>query len=143
MTEVHLVVGISLLAANLIAGAWGGAAWLRRRPSVGFWYALRIAQATVVLQAALGLILVWLGREAADLHYVYGGLPLLVSFLAELTRIGAAQQELGELEFESLPEERQQEVALAILRREMGIMAVACLVIFFLALRAAGTTPLI
>jgi hypothetical protein len=143
VTEVHLVVGISLLAANLIAGVWGGAAWLRRRPSVAFWYALRVAQATVVVQAGLGLILVWLGRAADDLHYVYGGLPLLVSFLAEVTRIGAAQQELGELEFESLPEERQQEVALAILRREMGIMAVACLLIFFLALRAAGTTPLI
>ena len=143
MTEVHVVVGISLLAANLVAGVWGGAAWLRRHPSVGFWYALRIAQVTVVVQAGLGLILVWLGREAADLHYVYGALPLLVSFLAEVTRIGAAQQELGELEFESLPEERQQDVALAILRREMGIMAVSCLVIFFLALRAAGTTPLI
>ena len=143
MTEVHLVVGISLLAANLIAGVWGGTAWLRYRPSVGFWYALRVAQATVVVQAGLGLILVWLGREADDLHYVYGALPLLVSFLAEVTRIGAAQQELGELEFESLPEERQQEVALAILRREMGIMAVACLLIFFLALRAAGTTPVI
>jgi len=143
VTEVHVVVGISLLAANLVAGVWGGAAWLRRHPSVGFWYALRIAQVTVVVQAGLGLILVWLGREAADLHYVYGALPLLVSFLAEVTRIGAAQQELGELEFESLPDERQQDVALAILRREMGIMAVSCLVIFFLALRAAGTTPLI
>ena len=32
---------------------------------------------------------------------------------------------------------------MAIVRREMGIMAVACLVILFLALRAAGTTPLI
>ena len=143
MTEVHLVAGVSLLAANLVAGVWGGAAWLRRHPSVGFWYALRIAQVTVVLQAGLGLILVWLGNEADDLHYLYGALPLLVSFLAELTRVGAAQQELGELEFESLSEERQQEVALAILRREMGIMAVSCLVIFFLALRAAGTTPLI
>jgi heme A synthase len=143
VTEVHLVVGISLLAANLVAGAWGGVWWLRRRPSFGFWYALRVAQATVVVQAMLGLILVWLGREADDLHYLYGALPLLISFLAELTRIGAAQQELGELEFESLPEQRQQEVALAILRREMGIMAVACLVIFFLALRAAGTTPLL
>ena len=143
MSEVHLIAGVSLLLANLVAGVWGGAAWLRRHPSVGFWYALRIAQVTVVLQAGLGLILVWLGDVADDLHYVYGALPLLVSFLAELTRVGAAQQELGELEFDSLPEERQQEVALAILRREMGIMAVACLLIFFLALRAAGTTPLI
>ena len=143
MVEVHLVVGICLLAANLVAGVWGGYSWLERKPSAGFWYALRVAQATVVLQVMLGLILVFLGREAVDLHYLYGALPLAVSFLAELTRVGAAQQELGELDFESLEEERQQQVALAILRREMGIMAVACLVIFFLALRAAGTTPLL
>ncbi len=32
---------------------------------------------------------------------------------------------------------------LAIVRRETGIMAVACLVILFLGLRAAGTTPLL
>jgi hypothetical protein len=143
VTEVHLISGIALLAANLLAGVWGGAAWLQRRPSLGFWYALRVAQATVVLQVILGLLLVMTGKVAVDLHYLYGGLPLLISFLAELTRVGAAQQELGELDFEGLPEERQQEVALAILRREMGIMAVACLVIFFLALRAAGTTPVL
>ena len=143
MTELHLISGVALLAANLLAGAWGGIAWLQRRPTLGFWYALRVAQAAVVLQVILGLILVFLGEEAVDLHYLYGGLPLLMSFLAELTRAGAAQQELGELDFRSLPEERQNAVALAILRREMGIMAVACLVIFFLALRAAGTTPVL
>jgi hypothetical protein len=137
---VHIAVGSALIAANLVAGVWGGIAWLRNRPTVGFWYALRVAQVTVVLQAMLGLILVFTGHVAEDLHYLYGALPLLVSFLAELTRAGAAQQELGELEFRSLPEERQRDVALAIVRREMGIMAVACLVILFLALRAAGTT---
>ena len=143
MTGVHIAVGISLLAANLVAGVWGGVAWLQNRPTIGFWYALRVAQVTVVLQVLVGLVLVFSGREAVDLHYLYGGLPLLVSFLAELTRAGAAQQELGELEFGSLTEDRQHAVAMAIVRREMGIMAVACLVIFFLALRAAGTTPLI
>ncbi|MDP9227734.1 MAG: hypothetical protein M3M99_01630 [Actinomycetota bacterium] len=140
MTEVHLVTGIALLAANLVAGLWGGIAWLRRQATVGFWYALRVAQATVVLEVMLGLILVFIGREAVDLHYLYGGLPLLVSFLAELTRAGAAQQELGAQDFKALPEERQHDIAMAILRREMGIMAVACLVIFFLALRAAGVS---
>jgi hypothetical protein len=138
--EVHLVCGVVLLIANLVAGAWGGIGWLRHRATVGFWYALRVAQVTVVVQVMLGLILVFLGHEAADLHYLYGGLPLLVSFLAELVRAGAAQQELGELDFTGLPEERQREVAFAIVRREMGIMAVACLVIFLLALRAAGTS---
>lgn len=143
MKDVHIVTGIALLAANLTAGTWGGVDWLRRRPSVGFWYALRVAQVTVLLQAALGLLLLMGGHVADDLHYLYGALPLVVSFLAELTRIGAAQQEIGATDFESLPEERQRDVALAILRRETGIMAVACLVITFLALRAAGTTPLL
>jgi hypothetical protein len=143
VTSVHVVVGVSLLIANLIAGVWGGVAWLQNRPTVGFWYALRVAQVLVVIQAMLGLILVWLGHEAADLHYLYGALPLLVSFLAEGARAGAANQEIGDLEFESLGEAQQREVALAIVRREMGMMAVSCLVIFFLALRAAGTTPLL
>jgi hypothetical protein len=140
VAEVHLVTGIALLAANLVAGMWGGVAWLQNRPTIGFWTALRIAQAAVVLQALIGLGLAFTGHTASDLHYLYGALPLLVSFLAELARAGAAQQELGELEFRSLPQARQKQVALAIVRREMGIMAVACLVVFGLALRAAGTS---
>jgi hypothetical protein len=143
VTAVHIAVGVSLLGANLIAGVWGGVAWLQRRPTIGFWYALRVAQVLVVIQAGLGLILIWLGSEGNGLHILYGALPLLVSFLAEAARAGAAQHEIGELEFESLSEAEQKEVALAIVRREMGMMAVSCLVIFFLALRAAGTTPLI
>ena len=61
MTGVHIAVGSALIAANLVAGVWGGAAWLRKRPSLGFWYALRVAQVTVVLQAMIGLILVFTG----------------------------------------------------------------------------------
>jgi hypothetical protein len=138
--EVHLVVGICLIAANLVAGVWGGIEWLQRRPSAGFWYALRIAQATVILQALLGLALVFTGSEGNALHILYGSLPLGVSLLAEVIRIGSAQQEFGDLDIRSLPEERQTQIALAIVRRDTGIMAVACLVIFFLALRAAGTS---
>jgi hypothetical protein len=140
LAEVHIVTGIALLAANLVAGIWGGAAWLRRQPALGFWYALRVAQAAVVVQVLLGLGLVFAGREASDLHYLYGALPLLVSLLAEGARAGSAQQELGELDFRALPEERQQAIAIAIVRREMGIMALSAIVIFFLALRAAGTS---
>jgi hypothetical protein len=138
--EVHLVLGVALIAANLVAGVWGGLDWLQRRPTTGFWYALRIAQATVILQALLGLLLIFTGSEGDELHILYGSLPLAVSLLAEVIRIGSAQQEFGELDIHSLPEERQTEIALAIVRRDTGIMAVACLVIFFLALRAAGTS---
>lgn len=141
MPEVHLVVGCALIALNLAAFGFGGAAWLRRRPSIPFWYLLRGAQAAVFLQALLGGLLVMTGHEPdSDLHYLYGILPLVVSFLAEGARAGAAQRELGDIDFESLPAEDQQSLALAIVRREMGIMAVSCGVIFFLALRAAGTS---
>ena len=141
MTDVHLVVGVAVLLGNAVAGVWGGVCWLRERASVNFWYLLRAAQVTVVVQVLLGSLLVVTGREAADgLHYLYGVLPLPVSLLAEAARAGAAQQELGNVEFETLAAPRQRELALAILRREMGMMAVSCLVIFFLALRAAGTS---
>ena len=141
MLTVHVAVGIAVIAANLIAGAWGGAAWLRHRPSVGFWYALRIAQAAVVLQVGLGALLLLSGRESdSGLHYLYGVLPILVPLLAEAARAGAADRELTGLDFESLPRGRQHVIALAIVRRETGIMAVSALVIFLLALRAAGTS---
>jgi hypothetical protein len=140
VVEVHLVVGICLIAANLVAGVWGGYSWLERKPSAGFWYALRIAQATVILQALLGLLLVFTGSEGDELHILYGVLPLVVSFLAEVVRLGASAQEFGDLDVRSLPPERQTQIAMAIVRRDTGIMATACLVIFFLALRAAGTT---
>jgi hypothetical protein len=140
MLAVHVAAGIAVLATNLIAGAWGGVAWLRRQPSVGFWYALRVAQGAVVLQVGLGAILLLSGHEADNgLHYVYGVLPLLVSLLAEAARAGAADRELIGLDFESLPPDRQRLIALAIVRRETGVMAVSALVILLLALRALGT----
>jgi heme A synthase len=141
MGAVHLVVGCSLILLNLAAGAVGGVAWFRDRPSIPFWYLLRAAQASVFLQALLGGLLVFTGHEAtSDLHYLYGILPLVVSFIAEGARTGAAQRELGDIDFEALPVAEQEGLALAIVRREMGIMAVSCGVVFFLALRAAGTS---
>lgn len=141
MDTLHLVLGVAVVGLNLLAGSWGGIAWLRQRPSVSFWYVLRVAQLAVVVQVLVGGVLVILGEEADDgLHYVYGIAPLFVSLLAEAARSGAADRELGDVDFQTLARDRQRLIALAIVRREMGIMALSALVIFFLALRAAGTT---
>jgi heme A synthase len=141
MPEVHLALGCALIALNLAAFAVGGIAWWRHRSSIPFWYLLRGAQVAVFLQALLGGLLVVSGHHPdGNLHYLYGILPLVVSFLAEGARAGAAQRELGDVELESLSAADQRSLALAIVRREMGIMAVSCGVIFFLALRAAGTS---
>jgi hypothetical protein len=141
LVAIHVGVGVAVLVTNLGAGLWGAYAWYRERPSEGFWYLLRVAQVAMVLQALVGSILLLTGHEAVDgLHYLYGVLPVFVSMLAEAARAGAGARELEGIDFDALPRERQRLVALAIFRRETGIMAVSALVVFGLALRAAGTS---
>ena len=140
---LHIAVGMFVIGLNLAAGAIGGWAWFKLRPSVPFWYLLRFAQVAVFVQAALGGLLLVTDHSAKEnLHYLYGILPLVISFLAEGARLGAAQRELGELDIESFPPDAQETIVQQILRREMGIMAVSCIVIFFLAVRAATTSGL-
>lgn len=143
MVGLHIAVGVTLIALNAAAGIVGGVAWYRDRPSIPFWYLLRAAQVSVFIQALLGGLLVVTNHEPKEgLHYLYGILPLFVSFIAEGARADAARREVGETDYENLPEADQESLAFAIVRREMGIMAVSCGVIFFLALRAAGTSGL-
>ncbi|HKF81910.1 MAG TPA: hypothetical protein VKB23_02975 [Solirubrobacterales bacterium] len=143
MVGLHIAVGILLITLNAAAGLVGGIAWYRDRASIPFWYLLRAAQVSVFLQALLGGLLVVTNHEPEEgLHYLYGILPLFVSFIAEGARLDAAQREVGDLDPEFLTTDEQESLALAIVRREMGIMAVSCGVIFFLGLRAAGTSGL-
>ena len=139
MAEVHLVTGVVMMALNLVAGLWGAAAWASNRASVSFWYVLRAAQVSVIVQVLLGALLLVAGREASDaIHYMYGTAPLVVNLFAEGMRAGAAHRELPEdVEFETLPAGEQRAIALRIVRREMGIMTIACLLIVAFAVRAA------
>ncbi len=63
MTELHVAVGVTVLALNLVAGVWGAVAWLTDHASLFFWYVLRAAQVSVVLQVLLGAILLGLGHR--------------------------------------------------------------------------------
>ena len=145
MKDVHLVVGVLAIVLNAAAGLWGAWRWWRFDPSALFWRLLRAGQAVVVLQVALGGVLVLLGHKPPSLHLIYGLLPLLVSFIAEQLRLVSAQMVLDQRGFESsaavgqLPAEEQQSVVLAIVHREMGVMTIAALVVVVLLARAAGT----
>lgn len=143
MLGLHIAVGLCLIALNGAAGLTGGIAWYRNQASIPFWYLLRAAQVSVFVQALLGGLLVVTGQEQDDgLHYLYGLLPLGVSFIAEGARADAAHREVAGVDYDALPTAEKETIALAIVRREMGIMAVSCAVIFFLGLRAAGTSGL-
>lgn len=129
------------MVASLAAGVWGAQAWLRHRPSVTFWYVLRLSQGFVIAQVFLGALLVLSGREVADeLHYAYGLLPLVISLITESMRAGGAQRELRDVDLDSLTEADQEGIALRIVRFETGIMALGALIIFGLALRAGMTS---
>jgi uncharacterized SAM-binding protein YcdF (DUF218 family) len=138
-----MVVGIAVLATNLVAAGWGVIGWLRKeaRASIVFWPLLRLAQATVVVQAILGFLLVARGASSPDgLHIVYGVAPLIVSLVSEGMRVGIAQRELeGVEDIDAL--ERSEQVALAkrVALGEMGVMTVGALLILTLALRAYQT----
>ena len=86
-----------------------------------------------------------LGHKSPGLHTLYGVLPLFVSFVAEQLRVSTAQMVLDKHGFESaqavgeLPDEEQRAMVVTILRRELGVMALAALVNTALLARAAMT----
>lgn len=147
MVTVHVVVGVALLVLNLAAGLLGAWCWYRVEPSPRFWTLLRAGQAAIVVQVLLGALLLALGHKPGDdLHILYGVLPLVVSFVAEQLRIGSADAILAARDYDTaaevgeLPPAEQRVVVLSIVRREMGVMTVACFVVVALALRAATTS---
>jgi hypothetical protein len=138
-----MVVGIAVLATNLVAAAWGAVGWFRKdaRASIVFWPLLRVAQATVVIQAVVGLLLVARGASAPDgLHIAYGISPLIVSLVSEGMRAAVAQRELEDVEdVEALDRDEQVALARKVALGEMGVMTVGALLILTLALRAFQT----
>jgi hypothetical protein len=145
MKDVHLVVGVLAIAINALAGLWGAWCWWRVKPSAWFWRLLRTGQAVVVVQVALGGVLVLLGNKPSGLHVVYGLLPIAVTFIAEQLRVSSAQMVLDARGFKSsedvgrLPADEQSAVVRAIIQRETGVMVLAALVVVVLLARAAAT----
>jgi hypothetical protein len=145
VTAVHVVLGIATLALNAGAGLYGAWLWYRYESDVWFWRLLRAGQAALVLEAILGGILLIAGKKAGGLHYVYGLVPLAVSFVAEQLRIASAEMVLDARGHETaadvgkLPEGEQMKVVRAVMHRELGVMTLAALVNIVLIARAAGT----
>jgi hypothetical protein len=149
LTAVHIVLGVAVIASSLAAGAWGAFAWWRGEPAPSFWPLLRVSQVLLVIQVAVGAVLLVLGQSPPRLHVLYGALPLAVSFVAEQLRLVSADQVLARRglesarDMEALAATEQRAIVLEIVRRETGVMAASALVVFLLALRAAGVAGFI
>jgi hypothetical protein len=138
-----MAVGIAVLASNAIAAGWGAVGWLRAnaRAALAFWPLLRVAQACVVIQAVVGLLLLARGESAPDgLHVIYGITPLFVSLISEAMRAGVAARELeGVDDVDALDRPAQVALARKVALGEMGVMTIGALLILTLSLRAYQT----
>ena len=141
MTTAHIVLGVAVVVVNLAAGLLGAYKWRKDEYSHAFWPILRTGQALVVVEAIDGAVLLLMGKDPPRLHLIYGLVPLGVAFVAEQLRLTSAQAILdqrGVASARELAPEQQEDAALDILRREMGVMAVSALVVAALGLRAGG-----
>jgi hypothetical protein len=141
MTALHIALGVGVVAVNLAAGLLGAWRWHRAEHSRAFWPLLRLGQALVVLEVIDGGVLLLLGEELPRLHLIYGLVPLGVAFIAEQLRLTSAQAILDQRGVSSARElapAEQEDAALDILRREMGVMAASALVVAALGMRAGG-----
>jgi hypothetical protein len=135
-----------LSALNGLAGLFGVFRWYRHEPSRGFWIAIRVGQGAAILYALMTGAYYLAGWGPSDnLFYLYALLPPVIGSVAEQLRLVAADHVLTQRDLDDaealgeLPAADQQNVVLAIVRREMGVMAAAAVVVCFLALRAWGT----
>jgi hypothetical protein len=111
-----------------------------------FWLLLRVGQGSALTFAiAVGSLAAAGKHPSEDLFYLYALLPLVIAFVAEQLRVASAQAVLDQRGLDDaaavgqLPEGEQHAVVAAIVRREIGVMALSAVVVVFLALRAAGT----
>lgn len=137
-----VVASINTLAA--LVGLWG---WWRWATPRGFWPLARAGQlSTTVLAGVAAVAFLSNFKPADNLFWLYLLLPIAVSIIAEQLRIASAQTVLDAHDLENaqavgqLPEEDQQDIVLEIVRRETLVLALAGVVIAFLAFRVVVTT---
>ena len=146
MADVAAGAALVTAAVNVVAGLFGAWRWWIVAPSRAFWVLVRAGQAAAIGLAAVAGVAAATGFHPADgLFWLYALMPVSVGFVAEMFRAASAQTVLDASGLEDaqavgrLDEAGQRSVVLAILRRELGVMALAAIVVAFLALRAWGT----
>jgi hypothetical protein len=150
MTEAVVAGALAVTTLNALPALLGGWLWYwggaTERSSVAFWVLLRVGQGSALTLALAVGSLAAAGKYSSEhLFYLYSLLPLAVGFVAEQLRVSAAQAILDQRGLADaaavggLPEREQRAIVIEIVRREIGVMALAALVVVFLAVRAAAT----
>jgi hypothetical protein len=146
MRDAAAVAALVTVATNAVAAAVGGLSWWAGESSRAFWIAVRVGQAAAIALAVVAGVAAVAGFAPHDgLFWLYALLPVAVGLVAEQFRAASAQTVLDARDLPDaqavgrLEAAEQREIVHAILRRETAVMALAAVVVAFLALRAYGT----
>lgn len=147
MAQTADITAIAVASINTLAalvGLWG---WWRWETPRAFWVLARAGQlSTTVLAGVAAVAFLSDFKPDDNLFWLYLLLPIAVSIIAEQLRIASAQTVLDLHGLEDaqavgrLPEDEQQAIVLEIVRRETLVLALAGVVIAFLAFRVVVTT---
>jgi hypothetical protein len=142
MDDVVAPLALVVAVVNTAAAVLG----LTHVATRAFWIVLRAGQVGAVALAAVAAVAALSGDGPGDgLFWLYALLPLAVGLVGEQLRLASAETVLEARGLEdaqamrALDEAEQRAIVVAILHREMTVMACAAGVVAFLALRAATT----
>lgn len=145
VTSIAVAAALTVAVVNGLAAAVGAYEWWRVQHSRLFWALARTGQGLAIAQALVAGGLALGGFEPPRwLYWLYALLPVAIGFVAEGVRLASAEEVLerrgldGAAAVGELPERDQRSVILSIVRREMGVAALAAGVVAFLALRAVA-----
>lgn len=140
----HVVAPLALVVAalNAVVAVLG----LTHFADRVFWPLLRAAQIGAAALAVVAGVAALTGPGPADnLFWLYALLPIAVGLIGEQLRLASAESVLDARDLpdaqamRTLPESEQRAIVVAILHREVMVMACAAGVVAFLALRAGMT----
>ena len=95
MVTVHKYIGFVIVGGWGLFFLWGGVFFLiKREPNQWFWRLLAALQSILVLQLAVGLTLLGLGRHLPSaLHFFYGSVfPAIVLVIAHVMARGLEEK---------------------------------------------------
>lgn len=83
MSLIHRYIGLSIGGIFGALALWGLLLWIRNKnPGAAFWKVLAAGQVGLLVQVLFGIAIFLSRGGMSPLHYLYGGFPLLVLYVA-------------------------------------------------------------
>ena len=81
ITQIHASISTTVMLFNLLVGLWGFLKFLRRQQNIdgSFWGAMALSPVLGLIQALLGLVMIFMGLGASIrlVHYLYGAMVVI------------------------------------------------------------------